>query len=188
MHNFCIHAVKLLMKKLFLYLSALLLTVMVSCGTTSGLPKAQVNALLSSGEFTFMAERANPTNYDVVNVMNSFPNSSSSRMLTLDYGYTVQIRKSEVKVELPYFGRSFTPSYDTTKSSYRFTSKDFNISQRDGKKGSVVYTILPNDQPNVQKITVEVYPQGKAYVAVSSNDRQGISYDGYIMANEQAKK
>lgn len=176
------------MKKLSLYLSALLLTVMVSCGPTSGLPKAQVNALLSSGEFTFMAERANPTNYDVVNVMNSFPNSSSSRMLTLDYGYTVQIKKSEVKVELPYFGRSFTPSYDTTKSSYRFTSKDFNISQREGKKGSVVYTILPNDQPNVQKITVEVYPQGKAYVAVSSNDRQGISYDGYIMANEQAKK
>lgn len=176
------------MKNLSIYLAAFCLLFIMSCGSTSNIPKYQVNNLLSSGEFTFMAERANPTNYDVVNVMNSLPNSSSSRMLSLDYGYTVQIKKSEVQVELPYFGRSFTPSYDTTKSSYRFTSKDFNIDRKDGSKGSTVFTIVPNDQPNVQRISIEVYPQGKAYVAIVSNDRQGISYSGYIMANEQAKK
>ena len=81
--------------------------------------------ITTSNQFTFMAERANPTNFDVINIMNSMPNGNSSRMLDLDYGYTVVLKEKELDVTLPYFGRMFNPSYDTSKNSYRFTSKDF---------------------------------------------------------------
>lgn len=176
------------MKHLSIYLTSTLLMILVACGTTSTLPKENVTSLLQSGEFTFMAQRALPNNSDVINVMNSLPASSSSRLLSLDYGYTVQFKDSAVLVELPYFGRMYSPSYDTSKNSYRFTTKDFTLDQTNGKKGSTIYTVLPEDQPNVQKIIMEVFPQGKAFVSIISNDRQGISYDGYIMANEPAKK
>lgn len=159
-----------------------------ACTTNSGLPKAEVSALLNSGEFTFMAQRANPTNYDVINVMNSLPGSSSARMLDLDYGYTVQLKKSEIEVTLPYFGRMYTPSYDTSKNSYRFTSKDFTVSERPGKKSSVVYSIVTHDQPNVRRIVMEVFSNGKSFVTIDSNDRQIISYDGYIMKNAVPKE
>ena len=39
-----------------------------------------------------MAKR-NPTNFDVINIMNSMPNGNSARMLDLDYGYTVVLKK-----------------------------------------------------------------------------------------------
>ena len=122
------------MKNLINILStAVLLILMNSCTSTANLPSAKVTELLRNGEFTFMAEQAQPSNSDVVNVMNSLPRSSASRMLDLDYGYTIVLKKSELRVELPYFGRMYNPSYDTSNNSYRFTSKDFTVSQQTGK-------------------------------------------------------
>ncbi len=177
------------MKNLINILSAaVLLILMNSCTSTANLPSAKVTELLRNGEFTFMAEQAQPSNSDVVNVMNSLPRSSASRMLDLDYGYTIVLKKSELRVELPYFGRMYSPSYDTANNSYRFTSKDFTVSQQTGKKQSSVYTIITKDQPNIRRIIMEVFSSGKTYVSIDSNDRAPISYDGYLMENEAAKK
>lgn len=134
-----------------------------------------------------MAERAVPTNMDVINVMNSLPNSSSARILNLDYGYTLVIKKEEIVATLPYYGRMFTPSFDMNKNSYRFTSKDFTINKTAGKKGSSIYIISLSDQPNIRKMILEVYGNGKSYLSINSNDRQPISYDGYIMENDVKK-
>lgn len=163
------------------------LLMMSSCATSNKIPSAKVNGLLEIGEFTFMAERANPTNFDVINVMNSLPNSSSNRILNLDYGYTLVIKKDEIVATLPYYGRLFTPSFNNDKNSYRFTSKDFAINKTTGKKGSTVYMITVKDQPNIQKMNLEIFSNGKSYLSMSSNDRQPISYDGYIMENAVKK-
>ena len=177
------------MKKLINILcAAVLFILMYACAATPNMPSEKVAELLRNSEFTFMAERALPSNYDVVNVMNSLPRSSASRLLDLDYGYTIVLKKSELRVELPYFGRMYSPSYDTANNSYRFTSKDFTVSQQTGKKGSSVYTILTKDQPNIRRIMMEVFSSGKTYVSIDSNDRAPISYDGYLMENETVKK
>jgi hypothetical protein len=120
--------------------------------------------------------------------MNSIPGGSSSRMLNLDSGYTVEIRKDKLDVTLPYFGRMYTSNMDHSKNSYRFTSKDFTVNKKRGKKGSSVFTIVTNDQQNIRTITMEVFLNGKAYVSIDSNDRQPISYDGYITENELTRK
>ena len=165
-----------------------LIFAIVSCTSQKSLPSAKVESLLESGEFTFMAERANPTNFDVINVMNSLPNAGSNRILNLDYGYTVVVTKDELKVTLPYFGRLFTPNFDREKNSYRFTSKDFSLNKTAGKKGSSVYSFQIKDQPNIRKMFLEVFPNGKSYLSMDSSDRQSISYDGYLMENEVSKK
>lgn len=171
---------------LTLIISGLLLLI-VSCASKTYVQPAELTNLLNNEEFTFMAERANPTNYDVINVMNSFPNSTSTRMLNLDYGYTIVVKKEKLEVTLPYFGRLYTPSMDNDKNSYRFSSKDYSISKSEGKKGSTIVTIAPKDVTNVRRIIMEVYKSGKAYVSIDSNDRQPISYDGYIMKNQVVK-
>ena len=159
-----------------------------SCNSQTNIAPEKVNSLLQSREFTFMAERANPTSYDVVNVLSSLPNSNSSNILNLDYGYTLVIRKDQVSIDLPYFGRMYKPNFDTEKNGIKFVSKDFSINETPGRKGSSVYRILMKDQNNLNQIVLEVYKNGKAYLNVGANDRQPISYDGYIMENKPEKK
>ena len=85
------------MKNIFKIIAACLMLILFnSCTTQNVIPSPKVTSLMESGEFTFLAERANPTNYDVVKVMNSLPGSGSSQILNLDYGYILQIKKDEV--------------------------------------------------------------------------------------------
>lgn len=170
-----------------------LLTILVlfftlnSCTTKQVVISPEITSLIQKGEFTFMAERANPMG-DVINVINSLPNGGPSRILDLEYGYTIEIKKETLTVALPYFGRMYSANMDSSKNSLRFTSKDFSINRQVGKKGSSIFTIIPNDERNISKITLEVFGNGKSYVQVNANDRQPISYDGYIMKNEELKK
>lgn len=176
------------MKKLISLSLFFILTFLYSCASQNSIDTKSLEEITASNQFTFMAERANPTNYDVINVINSLPNSTSSRMLNLDYGYTIVLKDKELEVTLPYFGRMYNPSYDTSKNSYRFSSTDFTINKNQNKKGNYIFTISPKDVDNVRNIYIEVFKNGKAYVSIDSNDRQPISYDGYIMKNEVAKK
>lgn len=166
---------------------SLLLITGTSCSTQSPMQTAKTSALLQTGEFTFVAERANPTNFDVINVLNSLPGGSAGRVLNLDAGYTIEMKKEVLEVTLPYFGRMYTSNLDPDKNSYRFTSKDYSVDRSSGKKGSSVYILMPNDQRNIRRITMEVFKNGKAYVAIDSNDRQPISYDGYVTNNLPVK-
>ncbi|PWN66890.1 DUF4251 domain-containing protein [Chryseobacterium phosphatilyticum] len=155
-----------------------------SCASQGSLDSKTVDALVNSQEFTFNAQRANPMNYDVINVMNSLPNSTASRMLDLNGEYTILISKNNLDVVLPYFGRVFNPTYgDTSSNSYRFTSKDYTINKSQNKKGTWVLKIKPNDVRNVDEINMEIYANGRASVSMRSNDRQPITYSGYVSKN-----
>lgn len=155
--------------------------------------KADVQAipeLINSEDFSFRAERATPTNYDVINVMNSMPNSTSMRILDLSgSNYSIDLRKDKLEVTLPYFGRVFNPTYgNTAQNSYRFTSKDFAVSKTQGKKGKWIVKIKVNDQTSVDEIIIEIFKNSKAFVSIRSNDRQPISYDGFISKNIEEKE
>ncbi|WP_160137952.1 DUF4251 domain-containing protein [Chryseobacterium sp. c4a] len=152
-----------------------------SCASQGSSDPTIVNTLVDSQEFTFTAERANPTNYDVINVMNSLPNTTSSRILTLNGDYSIDVSKNMVDVYLPYFGRVFNPSYgNSDKNGYRFTSKDFVINKSQNKKGTWTVQIKPKDVSTVDAIYFEIFKNGKTFVSMKSNDRQPITYDGYI--------
>lgn len=170
------------MKKLFFLILSIVL--FQSCTSQTYIEKGALDKLIDQQEFTFMAERAVPTNYDVINVMNSIPNSTTSRIFNLDYGYTVELKREEVTVTLPYFGRTYNPSIDIEKNSLRFTSKDFQVEKTLGKKGNFLITIKPNDINTVTALYFDITKTGKAYLSVNARDRSPISFDGYIMKNK----
>lgn len=154
------------------------------------LSQTETDALVNSDEFIFHAERANPTNYDVINIASSMPSASATRMFQLQgQGYGFSINKNELEVVLPYFGRVFNPSYGNSDgNSYRFTSKDFTIEKTQKKKGKWIYRIQPKDVKNVSDIYIEIFKNGTAFTSIKSNDRQPISYDGYISKKETKKE
>ncbi|MCW3160888.1 DUF4251 domain-containing protein [Chryseobacterium oryctis] len=161
-----------------------------SCSSQSSATDNHItNELVNSQEFTFHAQRANPTNYDVIKVMNSIPNSTATRILDLSGDYTITIKSGTLESYLPYFGRTFNSSSygNTEKAGYRFTSKDFTINKSQNKKGTWIVKIKPNDVNYVDEIIIEVFKNGKAFTSIRGNDRQPISYDGYVSKNEEPK-
>ncbi|WP_326981395.1 DUF4251 domain-containing protein [Chryseobacterium sp. MYb264] len=149
-----------------------------------------IAGIVGAEDFSFRAERATPTNYDVINVMNSLPNSTSTRILDLGgSNYSIDLRKDKLDVYLPYFGRVFNPTYgNTDKNGYKFTSKDFAVSKSQGKKGKWIVKIKVNDQSTVDEIIIEIFKNGRAFTSIRSNDRQPISYDGFISNNIEEKE
>ncbi|MDF2551532.1 MAG: hypothetical protein K0R77_807 [Chryseobacterium sp.] len=178
------------MKKFINIISVFILILFFqSCSAQNTSDSQTVNTLVSSEEFTFHAERANPMNYDVINALNGIPNNPSTRILQLDSdSYVIELKKGKMEVVLPYFGRAFNPTYGRSDNSYRFTSKDYTVTKSQSKKGNWVFKIKPNDVSNVSDINIEVYKNGKAFTSVRSNDRQPITYDGYISKNEEIKE
>ncbi len=188
MHTFC-YLNLIIIKVMKKYISLIYILGFIfffqSCSSQNTGDSKTTDLLINSQEFTFHAERANPTNYDVINIMNSMPNSTSTRILQLNGNYTVELRKNKLEVTLPYFGRLFNPTYgNTSGNSYRFTSKDYTVNKSQNKKGNWIVRVKPNDVNNVDEIIIEVYKNGKAFTSVRSNDRQPISYDGFVSKNE----
>ncbi|MGS0747712.1 DUF4251 domain-containing protein [Halpernia sp. GG3] len=173
-----------------LYISLILIIFSFnSCAKNVYTTPLNLKELISSDQFTFRAERANPTNSDVINVMNSFPNGGGSqRFLNLDYGYIITLKNKELTVDLPYFGRLYTPNLNQDKNNFNFTTKNYTLSKSQNKKGDWDYKIVTTDQSTNVTINLEIYSNGKTYANLSAQDRQSISYDGYIMKNKVDKK
>lgn len=180
----------IVMKKYIKILSILSVFIFLHNCNAQGKADSQIaNNLINSEEFTFHAERALPMNQDVINIAMSMPNPAGQRIFDLSgQGYSVEIRKNVLDVALPYFGRTFNPGYGTTDNSYRFTSKDYTLTKSQSKKGNWIIKIKPNDVKNVSEIFIDVSKNGKATTSIQSNDRQPITYNGYISKNEEIKE
>lgn len=178
------------MKKILFYHFIILLCFCIGCSSskTSTADTLATQNLLSGGEFTFMAQRANPTNMDVIQVLNSWPYANSARILNLDQGYTIVISDTEVIVDLPYFGRMFIPQMDPTKNGFKFTSKNFTVDKSKTNEKRSIWVIDVKDQQNIQQIFLNISRTGRTLVSINSRDRQAISYDGYITANKTTAK
>ncbi len=175
------------MKNIFLMIVGLGL--FLNCSSQNYLELAATQQLTSAGDFTFHAQKANAVGADINAVTNAIPNYTPTRLTTLDSGYTLVIEKEKLTCTLPYFGRLYNSNgYDTNKQSLRFTSEDFTVQKSTSKKGNAVFMIRPNDVSHISMINIEVYSNGKAFVSVDATDRQPISYDGYIAANETVRK
>ncbi|MDR7793612.1 DUF4251 domain-containing protein [Riemerella anatipestifer] len=152
---------------------------LISCQTQYGINENKVQSYIDKNEFTVMAKRALPNNYDVINIAQSFP-TVGSRMFELDYGYAVTLKKDSLSVNLPYFGRMFNTSLDPSKNSFNTETKDFKLSKNKTKKGYTYHFSLSHPE-NMSDIYIDILKNGKAYISINSRDRQPISYDGYLV-------
>lgn len=176
------------MKNLIIAVFGFSILALQSCSIQNYMETAAVNDVVEQSAFSFNANSAVLTNYDVINAMNSIPGATSSKITTLDSGYGLDLNGNLLTVSLPYFGRLYSASYgDPSKNSFMFESKDFTVTKSKNKKGSWIIKINVKDKFNSPNFILEVFKNGRAYLSVNANDRQPISYDGFISDTIQNK-
>lgn len=126
---------------------------------------AKISALVAEQQYTFFAQSASPT---------------KGGLIQLNPGYTVVVKKDTVTSDLPYYGRAYQAGYGSNDGGIKFTSLSYDYKVTPRKKDGWNISIKPKDASNFRELLLTVYSDGSASLNVNCNDRQPISYRGYI--------
>jgi hypothetical protein len=133
------------------------------------LDKSIVQNFIKTKEFVFKAQTV-------------LPMTGMSRQLTSDYD--VRFLGDSVVAYLPYFGRAYSAGYGEG-GAIDFTSTKFEYKVKERKKGGWDVSIKPKDAKVVLALNFTVSENGYASLQVTSNNRQPISYNGYVMERKR---
>ncbi|HKH60746.1 MAG TPA: DUF4251 domain-containing protein [Flavitalea sp.] len=126
---------------------------------------ANVKAMIDAKRYLFKAQSAHPTR---------------GRVVQLNTEYDLKISPDTIQSYLPYYGRAYSAPIGESGGPMDFVSKDFEYSQKDRKKGGWDITIKPKDGKGVREMFLSVFENGSASLRVTSNNREPISYNGFI--------
>jgi hypothetical protein len=114
------------------------------------------------------------------------PQRGRSRQLTPEYDLTV--RPDTLIAYLPFFGRAYSAPIGMNDGGIKFTSLAYNYDIRKRKKNGWDINISPKDASDVRQLYLTVFDNGRATLRVLSNNRDGITYDGYVKQGSPVSK
>ena len=136
------------------------------------LKAAKIKELIINQDYTLKAQTTTPL-------------SGRLRQLTSDYD--LQVSKDVIISQLPYFGRAYSAPINPSDGGIQFTSKDFEYRLTDKKKGGWDVAIKFKDAGDVQQMQLSIFNNGTASLQVISNNRQAITFNGYITTSTKQK-
>lgn len=150
--------------------------------------KTSTQKIVDAKNFIFTASTAIPTNSpEISNILNKMSPGSATGMINLSGNtYDVRITADSIVVYLPYYGRSFNATMNGDDNGYKFTSKDFSYKASKRKKDGWDITINTKDAKDNPRLNLTVFKSGSATLTVTSNNKQSISYNGYISEPKKA--
>ncbi|SHN17424.1 DUF4251 domain-containing protein [Chitinophaga sp. CF418] len=125
-----------------------------------------IEKMIMARSYVFKAQTVMPTS------------PTMNRQLTSDYD--VKFSPDTIISYLPYFGRAYNAPMDPTKGGIQFTSTKFDYTQTARKKGGWDIVIKPHDTQDTRLMSLSVSETGYASLQVISNNRQPITFNGYI--------
>jgi hypothetical protein len=137
----------------------------VSAGHAQNMDKEKVKTVVQSKHFVFKAQSV-------------MPQGMASRQLTSEYD--VRISNDSVITYLPYYGRSYSAPAPGEEGGFKFTSTNFDYKAKATKKGGWDIHIRPHDAKDVRDLFLSITTSGYASLQVTSDNRQAISFYGYI--------
>lgn len=146
--------------------------VLAACGTAGGAQGGGVNAdsLLQARRFVFIPQSINPI-------------GGRTRQVTPDF--FLRISPDTVQSYLPYVGRAFTAPIGNNRGPMDFTLTDFSYSATGAGNDRQEISISPRGQTDIRELILSVSPNGYATLIAVSNNRQQISYNGFIQAQRR---
>jgi hypothetical protein len=126
--------------------------------------KPSVDQLVSNRHFVFKAQFAQPLRGTTIN-------------LTADYD--LKVLGDSLVAFLPYFGRAFSV-VNTMDGGVKFSSSGYKY-KAEQKKKDWRLTFTPKDHTDIRQLFLTVYDNGRARLQVTSNNRDPIAYNGYII-------
>ena len=165
------------MKKHFSFLFILTLVAAASIPAAAQSKKdsikaAAITAMINSQQYSFKAQSASPM---------------GGRLRQLTSNYELQVTKETIVSDLPYFGRAYSAPIGSSGGGFQFTSKDFDYLLANKKKGGWDINIKFKDAGDAKQMQLSIFDNGTASLQVISNNRQSISFNGYIAAPDQKK-
>ena len=155
--------------KLFTMIRTILIVILI---TTFGaalkaqnLTATQVQQLVNSRNYSF-------------EVQTIIPQRGGSRHVTTEY--FLKVAGDTLTSALPYFGTAYTAPMNPSDAGYEFTSLKFDYTVTPKKKDRYLVSIKTKDRTSNTDFELTVYDNGNASLNVINNDRQPISYEGYI--------
>jgi hypothetical protein len=135
---------------------------------------AENQRIIESKNYVFKAQYASP---------------QRGRTVPLTSEYDLTVAGDSLVSYLPYFGRAYSAPIDPTKGAGMFTSVkfDYSISPND-KKGKWEISIQPRDVSEVQQMFLEIFDNGTATLRIQFQNRQPMSYSGYIVEGKDRGK
>ncbi|MDQ3843821.1 MAG: DUF4251 domain-containing protein [Bacteroidota bacterium] len=159
-------AIKSLFYKLFLLTLLILCAQMnVQAQNEEKDKEAAVKAMVEARDYVFKAQIA-------------LPMGGSTVQLTSDFD--MRVTKNEIVTYLPYYGRAYSAPINPGEGGIRFTSTNFDYKVQEKKKRGWTIIIQPKDARDVRQLTLSISRSGYANLQVNSNNRQPISFTGYI--------
>lgn len=144
---------------------------LISCGASqSAVEKAAkaklINEQIENLDFKFVANHAYPLGYP------SIPLTSV---------YDITVSPDTVKAYLPYFGRAYRAPMNSSEGGIKFESTDFESKIIMGKLyGEWHVTIKTKDTSRPFTLNFHLWSNGTARLDVKDQDRQSISFQGFI--------
>lgn len=129
------------------------------------LDKATIEKAVTSKQFVFKARTV-------------LPMRGASRSLTTEY--EVRLLGDSVISHLPYFGRVYNATYGGS-GGVDFASTKFEYKAKVRKKGGWDVTVETKDVKDRQQLNFFISESGYATLQVIDNNREPISFNGYIV-------
>lgn len=112
------------------------------------------------------------------------PLRDGMRQLTSYYDLTVST--DTVISNLPYFGQAYVAPMNPSEGGFVFTSIASDYRTKTNKKGTREISINTKSGGDAQRMQLTVFNDGTASLQISSNNRDAISFNGYVQ--EAGKK
>eukprot|EP01136_Pigoraptor_vietnamica_P036654 Opistho-1_new@103542 len=171
------------MKKLIKLAVALTLFIGTANAQTD---KATTAKIVAEKNYVFVATMAIPLNStDINNVLRQLPGNTGGGNINLNgNNYTVTITPDSIVSYLPYYGRSFSAPIGNDENGYKFKAKDFTYQLTKRKKGGWDVVIQSKDIKDNVRMNLNIGENGYATLNVISNNKQSITYNGYLSENK----
>jgi hypothetical protein len=135
--------------------------------TTQAQVKTSIKSIIDSKHFVFK-------------VQTIFPTGGPARQTNGEYD--LKISGDSLVSYLPYFGRAYSVPLPGEGGGYNFSSSDFQYIFKTRKRGGWEITIKPRDVKDFREFSLILSEKGYGTLRALSNNRQAISYSGYIAA------
>ena len=112
-----------------------------------------------------------------IDVNHVYPQRMQAKALT--YGYYIKVSGDSIYSYLPYFGRAYRVPYGGGKG-LDFVEKITDYATSKGKNGRTNIDIKVDNSEDRYTYHIEVYDNGRAFLDVSSDERDRIGFAGMM--------
>jgi len=150
-----------------------MVVLLVSCGTSNGLTKAEREALV-----TRQVQEGLDTRHYTIAVDWMKPLGGMARHVTSNY--ELKVNGDEVDSYLPYVGEAYRMPYGGGKGlNFKGPIENYTITYPTSNRSHIEFTV--NNGEDTYFFRIDVFNNGKTYIDTIARDRDAISFDGEMV-------